>query len=104
MGVRETISNRRHWGIGAAVALIAVAVGAIVYQRADGTPERSTGMQAYFSIDDGQSYFEAPADSLPPFDHNGKPAIRAYVFKCDGKKFVGYLERYRPEARQAMAA
>ena len=34
--------------------------------------------------------------TLPPFDHDGKQAVRAFVFRCEGgKPFVAYLLRYK---------
>jgi len=57
--------------------------------------------QAYFTDDDGATYFVDDINKVPPFDHDGRIAVRCYVFRCpDGKKFVGYLEKYT----NAMAA
>ncbi len=35
---------------------------------------------------------------------DGKEAVRAYVFECNGKEFVNHLERYTPERRKLMEA
>jgi hypothetical protein len=50
--------------------------------------------QAYFSDDDGATYFSGPADQSVPFTKGGKTVNRAHVFKCNGKLVVGYLSRY----------
>jgi hypothetical protein len=50
--------------------------------------------RVFFTTDDGVTLF---ADSLllkPPFDHDGRQAVRAYVFKADGPQWVQYLEKY----------
>ena len=62
--------------------------------------------QAFYSDDDGASYFVDSADKLPPFPRNDKTVYRAAVFTCDTEKtrFVGYLERYPDEARKQLQA
>jgi hypothetical protein len=52
---------------------------------------------AFYTTDDGASYFPA-ARQMPPFDHNGKPAVQAFVFEFGDSKSVGYLMRGTPEA------
>ncbi len=44
--------------------------------------------------------------TLPPFDHDGKPAARVWMFSCDGgkTKFPGFLERYTPQAQARIEA
>ena len=54
--------------------------------------------QAFYSDDDGATWFADAADRLPPFDHDGKPAFSAFVYECDGKPFVNHLERYTRRA------
>ena len=104
MSVRTTLSARPAIGIVAGVAFLIAAVSVIVYQlRADrggfGNP------RAFFTVDDGTTWFADAADLVPPFDHQGKPAVQAFVFRCDdGKAFVGYLQRFRPEAKRAIEA
>jgi hypothetical protein len=50
----------------------------------------------FFSVDDGQKWFVDDASKVPPFEHDGKPAYRAVVYRCktDGREFVARLERY----------
>ena len=48
----------------------------------------------YFSDDDGATYFLDNLAQEVPFDHNGKLAFRAYVFRCQsGAPFVAFLGR-----------
>jgi hypothetical protein len=104
MGVREAISERPKIAGGVALAFVVGAVVFVVFQllglrpgpELGGDPER-----AFFTIDDGKTWFVDDATQLAPFQHNGKEAVRAYVVDCNGKKFVSHLERYTAEGRQA---
>jgi hypothetical protein len=59
----------------------------------------------FYSNDDGATWFAADASNVPPFDHDGKVAYRARVFKCGtGAPFVSHLERYAPEAKKKLEA
>ncbi len=55
---------------------------------------------AYYTTDEGDNLFLDDADLVPPFNHDGQPALRARVFTCDhGKtRFVAFLERLAPDA------
>jgi hypothetical protein len=65
----------------------------------------ATGGKSYYTEDDGVTYFADDNTKIPPFDHNGKQAVRAYVFQCKGgKPFVQYLERYTPDAKTKLEA
>jgi hypothetical protein len=59
---------------------------------------------SWYTDDDGKTWFSDKKSLSPPFDHNGKTAVRAYLFSCDGGKteFVAYLERYSSDAKQAI--
>lgn len=53
------------------------------------------GTDAFFSDDDGKTFFVDTSSNLPPFSHGGRDAVGARVFlDASGKPFVGYLERY----------
>ena len=68
------------------------------------TAKSDASRQQYYSDDDGVSKFADRADKVPPFDHNGKPAVRARVFSAGGKEFINHLERYSSEGKQKMEA
>jgi hypothetical protein len=102
MGIREWLNRNQAVATVVVLVLVLAAVGLAGYQYFSNRRTISTKLpDAYFTIDDGKTYFTASTSNVPPFDHEGKPAVRAYVFDCNGKKFVGYLERYKPDARQA---
>lgn len=58
----------------------------------------------YFTVDDGKTFFAASSDNIPPFDYDGQQAVLADVFQCDGKKFVGYMERFTPKYHDEVVA
>jgi hypothetical protein len=77
--------------------VIIAGIGVITWLRIqEFSPSKPNG---YYTIDDGANYFSDDPERVTPFDHKGKQAVRAHVFRGpDGKKFVGYLERVTPEA------
>jgi hypothetical protein len=103
MGIRERLNENRGVTVALASTLVALAVVWIVVQILASRKRFPTSApDAYFSVDDGKTWFAASSDNVPPFDHEGKPAVRAYVYECAGKRFVAYLERYTPQAHKIM--
>jgi hypothetical protein len=101
MGIRETLNQNSYVAVGITAGAIAVAGWFIVSTfRANAMP--NYGKAAYYSDDDGATYFEDDNKLVPPFDHHGKQAYKAYVYTCDNgrTKWVGYLEGYLPDARK----
>ncbi|MDB5324817.1 MAG: hypothetical protein JWM57_386, partial [Phycisphaerales bacterium] len=102
MSVRETIAQKPAVvGVVAGVMLLAAASWAIFVLKPAST---SALTKAYYSDDDGKTTFVDGIDRVPPFDHNGKTAVRAVLFTADdhGTSFVGYLERYTPQAARKL--
>lgn len=100
MGIRETLNRNPAITTGGTVLIIILALGAILWQTIGGRPHISD--KAYYSSDDGQTYFSDKLTQIPPFDHGGQPAVRAYVFSCGGNKFVAYLEKYNEKSKAAL--
>ena len=100
MGIREAIEKRKSVAI---TVTLVVTVGAIVaiFVQARNFDSFNAG-DMYFSTDDGQSFFVDSGTKLPPFEVDGKQAVRAHVFQCGGKRVVGYLSRYTPETLKAI--
>jgi hypothetical protein len=98
MGIREKMNQNPGVTTGVTIAIIVVALIFIVWQL---WPNRGPKIptKAFYTVDDGATYFADDIKKIPPFDHEGKQAVRAYVFKCGGKEFVAYLERYTPQAK-----
>jgi hypothetical protein len=88
----------------AAVVVILVANGWVLWSSFGRPSPGGQREQAYFTTDDGATCFADDAAKLTPFDHNGKEAVQAHVYESNGKRWVAYLERYTPKARQMMEA
>src|SRR6516225_9036515 len=59
--------------------------------------------RAFFTVDDGNTWFANDAAKIPPFDKDGKQAVRAFVYRCaDGTTFVNHVQRYKPEAKRVL--
>src|SRR4051794_23591957 len=99
MGIREEMNKRPRAVAVAGVVALAVGIAAMAFQLSSGGIGRS-GEQAFYTTDDGATWFTDAADRLPPFDYKGKEAVRAYVFECNGKPFVNHLERWTPDRRK----
>jgi hypothetical protein len=103
MSVREMLNQYK--GVVAVVALLVTvaAVSFMVWASGNRIPGQLT--RAYFSDDDGKTYFVDDAKRICPFDHNGKPAVHAYVFNLGaGEPTVVYLSRYTESARAKLTA
>ena len=96
MSVRETLRKKPALGYAIVpIAIIAVIIGIL---RTRGI-EPSATTSAYYSNDDGKTFFSDDANRIAPFMKNGAEADMAHVFrKSDGSLFVGYLEKVTPEA------
>jgi hypothetical protein len=95
--IRETINqNPKLTGIVAGVIALS-ALFLIVWNLlgSQGNAQKTYWGKTFFSDDDGQTWFIDDASHLPPFDHNGKTAYRAVLYRCgSGKPFVAYLGKY----------
>ena len=107
MGIRETINKNPAITSAVTAGIILLALTFILWNSICSGPGGG-GADAvgktFFSIDDGKTFFPDDANKIPPFTKDGKQAVRAHVFTCDGgaTKFVGYLEMYTPEEKKMM--
>jgi len=100
MGVREAINNKKSIGIGFSILLLLIAGSILAYTQ---WPEhRPKGGMAFYTDDDGQTYYVDSAYLVPPCDHDGKTAVRAMVYSYDGghRQFCAFLERYTTDAKK----
>jgi hypothetical protein len=106
MGIRQRMNEKPGVTMGVLGGIVVVAVGLIVMQvLANRKTFKSTLPDLYYTVDDGKTFFAANSKNVPPFDYQGKQAVRAYVFRCpNGKTFVGYVERYNEAAHKLMLA
>ncbi|MEM9883147.1 MAG: hypothetical protein AAF800_09550 [Planctomycetota bacterium] len=96
---RETINDKPVLGYALLVLVLTAAV--LVFAASSGGSVRTPPELRFFSVDDGRTFFAAGRGNHPPFDHEGQTAVAAAVFECDGRRFVGYLERYTPAMKRA---
>jgi hypothetical protein len=98
-GIRELLNKNPIVKVGAVLLFFVLA--AVVFIQ---TRPNLTG-RMYFSSDDGKTWFVDEAQAAP-FEKDGATAYQAEVFTIDQGKtlFVGYLLRYKPEARERMNA
>lgn len=102
MSVREKLQDPKT-GLTAA-AILAIAAVTIATVSLWPNTRRSNPKLAFYSDDDGQSFFEDSIYKLAPFDHDGKTAVIATVFSVNGHKYVVYLRRFTPEAKKKLQA
>jgi len=100
ISVRELLQQPRT-GLTVVAFLALTAIGIAVFNRQP-APAKSDPDVAFYSDDDGQTYFKDSIYRFAPFDHNGKTADIAIVCTDGKQNFVGYLERYTPEARKQL--
>ena len=101
MGIRETLNQNPAITTGVTAAVIVVALIIIGWQLLGGGNRPRIPTQAYYTVDDGETCFAADINLIPPFEHNGKEAVRVYLYTCGSRKeaFPVYLERYTPQAK-----
>jgi hypothetical protein len=104
MGIRETLNRKRGLSAALAALLILFSGGLLAYTQ--WPQSRPKGDKAYFTVDDGQTWFLDSIYKVPPFDYNGQTAVRAMVYSYDNgsKKFCGYLMRYTSEVKNKLDA
>jgi hypothetical protein len=102
MAIREWIERQKNAAMAAGVCLIALSI--IIAARQFRPHTIRPLANAYFTIDDGATYFKESLTKIPPFDHDGKEAVRAFVVSGDGgaHRWVAYLGKYSPETKQAI--
>ena len=92
MGIREKMNNHSAISLGAIIVVLLVSAVVIALEIRGSSGEAPK--KCYYSIDDGKTWYSDDSNKLPPYDHNGSPAVRCYVFSGPNGKFVGLLEKY----------
>jgi hypothetical protein len=104
LGIRQKLNEKPAITVSVVGLLTVAAIGFLIWQFT-GRGQRAHGhLKAFYSDDDGKTYFTDEGYKLTPFtDANGKEAVQAIVFKCGaGEPFVGYLMRYDAESKRIM--
>jgi hypothetical protein len=100
MSIRARLASNRRLGLGVAIALLILSSGLIAHQVMEARNSVSGPLRVYYTVDDGKTFFADDEGKLPPFPHSGGTAVRAHVFEGSKGPFVGYLERFSPDALQ----
>lgn len=97
-GVRAVLRRRPKIAAALAAMMIVVASGYLTWFFWP-PPRFPLPTRAWYTVDDGATRFDDDAERIPPFDHDGRPAVRLHLFSCDGGKtsFVGYLQKLPDE-------
>ncbi|MGD0461708.1 MAG: hypothetical protein ABSB74_04390 [Tepidisphaeraceae bacterium] len=85
-----------------AILMVAFAGGYLVYTQ---WPQpRARGDKAFYTVDDGQTWFMDSIYKTPPFDHDGKIAVRAMVYSYDNgrKLFCPFVQRYTSDMKKSL--
>ena len=100
--------DKRKYGVGVAAAVLLVAAVALGFQLVGGRENGAAGpvaKTAFYTDDNGKTFFKDDVNKIPPFDHNGKQALRCDVFTdAVGKQFVGLVYRFTESGKRDMAA
>lgn len=104
MGLRDFLNQRPALTTGITLGVIVLAVGFVLWRvlGSEVSPDATLVTKAYFTDDDGASWFVDELSKVPPFQRNGKTAVGVQMFTCDGGKtlFVGWLKRFTPEGKR----
>src|ERR1051325_10021570 len=104
MGIREAMNERPlvAYSVAGGVLLIAI-IFLISAMRGRNVGTELLPKQAWYTDDDGKTFFVDSAEKVAPFDHKGKVAVRACYYTCDGgkTKFLSHLERFSPQGKKA---
>ena len=102
MGIREALNKNPLVAAGAVVGAVLLMMGIIWFMSGSSGARQGRNQKAFFTNDDGKSWFADSASKIPPFEKDGKEAVLAYVYSCDGTAFVAYMKRFTPEAKQKL--
>jgi hypothetical protein len=109
MMIREKLDKHTNL-VSAVMILISIAAICVAWTQMRGNSAHFVPGPNYYTTDDSSpaaalaAMFKDDSTKIPPFDHNGKPAYRAYVFTADGgrTKWIAYLERLSDEGQKRM--
>ena len=102
MEIRRVLDENPSIATISTISVIVIALIAIFFE-IKGKSKPSAPTQAYYTVDDGASYFADDVNLVPPYMHDGKEAVRAQVLKgATGKPFVVYLVRISTRAHSKL--
>lgn len=94
MGLREIINRSPKAGVAVAALAVVGAVAVAVLGSAGRGPRPVGEGRAFFTIDDGKTWFADSATNPSPFTKDGKTAYRVLVWRCGSSApFASHLYR-----------
>jgi hypothetical protein len=104
MSIRQKLNDNPALGVGITAVIIVIALIIIWTQVSGGNGTELVSEKAFYTLDDGKTYFKDDMDKAVPFDKDGQKALRAFVYKCgDGEPFVGIVGRHTSVGQKEMA-
>jgi hypothetical protein len=102
--IRQKINENPAATTAVTALIVVLAILFIFWQACSGPSTGAVSTKAYYTTDNGKTYFPDESSNIPPYLKDGKEAVRAVVMTCDGgkTKFVGYLERYAPQDKMVL--
>jgi hypothetical protein len=98
VSLREQLNEKPAISAGIVGGILAILAIFVYWELQGGKAPTHSSAQAYYSTDDGKTWFADDFDKAPPFDHNGSQAVRCLVFKCSNSApFAGYVEEFTQE-------
>lgn len=94
MSIRNLVNNNPPLIIAGIVLCLGICGWSVVRTVTPSQP----GQELYFTNDDGKTWFADRWDRATPFDKDGKEAVCATVYDCNGKTFVAYMTRLTPDS------
>lgn len=104
MSLRNALDKHKKWFVPTFVVVVFAILGLTLLNSQKGEISTETISRAYFTDDDGKTYFEDDVSKAFPFDRGGKSVYRAYVYRCGdkGKPFVGAVGRQSKPSGQSV--
>jgi hypothetical protein len=101
-GLREIINEKRSISLGVAILMLLLA--GIYFAFMQRPQPRSKGDKVFYTVDDGQTWFIDSIYKTPPFDHDGKIAVRAMVCSYDNgrRQFCPFVQQYKPDMKETL--
>jgi hypothetical protein len=97
MGIRQILNQHPRTIMVTVTVLLLLLIGLRLYSQRTAQPVPAT--LSYFSTDDGKTFFADDINLVAPFQREGHEVDAAHVYECNGRRFVGYIERaVSPEA------
>ena len=100
MSLREWI-DKHPKAISIAVAVVIAGSMFVVIRELNLRRSFKAPENGFFTTDDGATYFPDSLAKLPPFEHDGKEAVRPSWFPAMAAAcWVAYLAKYSPEGQE----